>query len=175
MTNKKAKAGRKQGDFLMFIDDDLFDEPIKYVYAVRRPLDTPATKHKLGVVLSHSGCVCITESGKNILVEYMWGSKVHVRDCTTYEEGKNFVFMKLPFVHDTEKRQSPSEPVTVRQFAQTMADFMRGKSFATYTHNCHQARFVTMQKYGMESQNPDLFKRNVFFQGVVDYFRAKRV
>ena len=175
MKSKKTKAGRKQGDFLLFVDDDLLDKQIKYVYAVRRPLDTPGTRHKLGVVLSHSGCICITESGENILVEYMFGSRVHVHNCVSYEEGKNFVFQNLTFVHETETRQSPSEPVTIRQFAQTMADFMRGKSFATYTHNCHQARYVTMNKYGMKSKNPDSFRRNVFFQGLIDYFKARRV
>ena len=171
---KQARL-KKTKEFVQMLDDATFDEEIDFVYAVRRPIDTPATRHKLGIVLSHSGCICVTKSGAVVLVEYMWGSKVHVQLCDTYREGENFVFERLTFVHDTQKRQSPSTTVTVREFAQTMADFMRGKSFATYTHNCHQARYVTMKRYGMESKNPDMFRRNVFFQGLIDYFKAKRV
>lgn len=56
-----------------------------------------------------------------------------------------------------------------------LANCMAGKKFDTFTHNCHYARYYTMKKYGMQSMNPKKAKRNILFQGIIDYFtRSKK-
>lgn len=149
------------------------DKRIIYVFAVRRPISTPSTSDKIGKVLSHSGCICQITSGQYILIEYMWGGLVHISNCTSYKRSENFTYSGLPFIHDDPKEQSPNGDVTIREFSQRMADYMRGKDFATYTHNCHLARFWTMKKWGMKSLNPDNAKVNVYFQGLIDYFTKR--
>lgn len=161
-------------EFRSTIGSELMDAKVKYVFGVKRPLDTPCTDTKVGIVLSHAGIVCVTENGANILIEYMFGSKVYISNCTTYKMGENFVYKGLPFVHTTTALQSPNKPVTIREISRSMADIMRGRNFETYTHNCHEARYLTMKKYGMKSINPKAEGTNVFFQGLVDFFQKPK-
>lgn len=161
-------------DFRSTIGSDLMNQQVKYVFGVKRPLDTPCTDRKIGIVLSHAGIMCVTEQNQNVLIEYMFGSKVYISECTSYKMGEDFVYKGLPFVHTTTNVQGPNCPVTVREMAQSMADIMRGRSFETYTHNCHQARYLTMKKYGMKSINPRAEGVNVFFQGLLDFYQKPK-
>ncbi|KAH0792724.1 hypothetical protein GPJ56_003347 [Histomonas meleagridis] len=142
-------------------------------YAVRRPLFVPSTIDVIGQVLSHSALIAVTAQG-SFIIEYMFDSMVHVRRCDTYEKSKDFEFEGIAYVHDDPNPQYPSRPVTIKRLAASMANFMAGKKFDTFSHNCHMARYLTMKKYGMESINPWKNDRNIFFQGVVDFFKPHR-
>ena len=169
----KVHAAKVDPRFKLAVGPDIMESRVCYVFGVKRPLDTPCTYDKIGIVLSHAGIMCITEHNVNVLIEYMFGSKVYISNCTTYKRGQDFVFKGLPFVHTTTSLQSPNQPITVRDIAESMADLMSGKGFETYTHNCHQARYLTMKKYGMKSKNPRSEKLNVFFQGLADYYKKQ--
>lgn len=157
------------------VSDFEMESLILECYPVRRPLFIPSTKDKIGEVLSHSGVICVTAKG-TFLIEFMWDNIVYVKKVPNYEPGTDFDFEDLHFVHDSHTPEVPARPVTIRRFAISMANYMQGKKFDTFTHNCHMARYYTMKKYGMKSQNPKKAKRNIFFQGFVDFFgkSAKR-
>jgi hypothetical protein len=160
-------------EFRQLVGPDVMEQVISKVAAVRRPLDVPATIDKLGLVLSHSGCVLVTEAGAYVLIEYMWGGITYISLCSTYKPGeRTFVYRKMEFVHDDMRLFTPTSRVTVQEFAMAMATLMRGKPFAVCTHNCHHARYWTMKKFGMITKNPESEPRNQFFQGWVDYFHA---
>ena len=155
------------------INDEEMDQFILECYAVRRPLYVPSIVDTIGEVLSHSAVIVVCPQG-NYIVEYMNDSIVHIKKCDTYVKSENFQYEGLPFVHDDPKSQSPCRPVTIRRFSSSMANFMAGKQFDTFSHNCHIARYLTMKKYGMTSNNPRKAKRNIFFQGFMDFFHRKR-
>ncbi|KAK8840466.1 hypothetical protein M9Y10_030671 [Tritrichomonas musculus] len=138
-------------------------------YAVRRPLAIPSVKYTIGEVVSHSSIMCVTARG-NFLIEYTWDNSVFVRKVDNYLSGKDFDHDGFHYIHDSYEPQVPIRPVTIRRFANSMAKFMQGKPYDTFTHNCHQARYYTMKKYGMKSKNPKKAKRNIFFQGWFDFF-----
>jgi hypothetical protein len=160
-------------EFRQLVGPDVMDQVISEVAAVRRTLDTPATFDKLGLVLSHPGCVLITEAKAYVLIEYMWGGLTYISLCSTYLRGSpTFTYQKMIFVHDDVNPYVPTTRVTVREFAMTMASLMRGKPYAICTHNCHHARYWTMKKLGMIIKNPESEPLNMFFQGWVDYFKS---
>lgn len=142
---------------------------VLFCYAVRRPLAIPSVKFTIGEVVSHSGVICVTSRG-NFLVEYTWKNSVLVKKVENYQPGKDFDFERFHFIHDSYYPQIPIRLVTVRKFAYSMANFMKGKPYDTFTHNCHQARYYTMKKYRMKSKNPKKARRNIFFQGWFDFF-----
>lgn len=154
-------------------DFDL-DNLILECYAVRRPLYVPSMLEKYGEVLSHSAVMCITARGA-FIVEFMSDNIVYIKKVGFYVSSEDFDFEDFHFVHDSHETQVPVRPVTIKRFAVSMANFMAGKKFDTFTHNCHYARYYTMKKYGMQSMNPKKVKRNILFQGIVDYFtRSKK-
>jgi hypothetical protein len=156
------------------VGPEVMKQRIVSVVAVRRPLDVPSIRAKIGLTLSHSGCVATTEEGAYVLIEYMWGGLVYVSLCNSYTPGKKgFKFRHFPFLHDDVKQQEPNRRVTVGEFAEAMIEVMQGKGFAVLYHNCHHARYLTMKRYGMKSKNPDAYKTNSFFQGWKDFFKPK--
>ena len=122
-----------------------------------------------GEVLSHSAALCVTSQGA-FLVEFMWDNIVYVKKLDNYKSGQDFDFEGFHFIYDSYIIQVPQMPVTVKMFATTMAIFMAGKKFDVFTHNCHHARYYTMKRYGMQSKNPKKVKRNILYQGIVDFF-----
>ncbi|OHT14980.1 hypothetical protein TRFO_14647 [Tritrichomonas foetus] len=156
-----------------FITVNELEALIVECYAVRRNLLIPSTTEIIGDVLSHSGVVAVTHKG-DFLIEFMCDNIVYIKKVDTYKKGENFVFEDLQFIHDDCDPQIPSREVTVRRFATSMAYFMQGEKFDTFTHNCHMARYSTMRKYGMKSNNPRKSKVNIFFQGFIDYFSKSK-
>lgn len=156
------------------ISEEEMDLFILECFAVRRPLYIPSIVDTVGEVLSHSAVVAVCSQG-SYLIEYMNDSTVHVKRCPTYVRSGSFQFEGLTFVHDDPAPQQPNRPVTIRRFSVSMMNYMSGKTFDTFTHNCHIARFLTMKKYGMVSDNPRRAKRNIVFQGFMDFFHRKRV
>lgn len=150
---------------------DAMDSLVKSILPVRRPLDIPSTGAKLGKVLSHSGCLAYTEKGY-FLIEFMSQTQIFVTRCMSYKPGMtSFRSKKYVFSLDVMEPQEPTTPVTVREFAIKMKDFVAWKPFNTWTNNCHHARYDTMKFYGMNSENPDAGQVNLFYQGFVDFFR----
>lgn len=155
------------------ISNAVFSEEVISAFAVRRPLDCPSTDTKFGPVLSHSGVVVRTNS-HNILIEYMFCNSVYVGAINKLKiEDNQFNYRHYHFYLDS-KEQKPEKRVTVREFADTMANFMRVNPFDTFTHNCHEARYRTMKAFGMSSKNYKSGATNVLFQGVIDYFRPEK-
>lgn len=152
-----------------FINESELEYVILKCYAVKRPIAIPSIKNKVGKVLSHSGVICVTAKG-NFLIEYMYDSSVYIKRINNYSPGVDFDFENFHFIHDNTEPQIPDKIVTLKRFAISMANFMRGQKFETFTHNCHMARYFTMKKYGMKSDNPKKAKRNIFFQGWFDFF-----
>ncbi|OHT12215.1 hypothetical protein TRFO_18128 [Tritrichomonas foetus] len=155
------------------ISDRELDLLILECYPVRRPLLIPSTKNKIGEVLSHSGIMCVTAQG-SYLIEFMCDNIVYVKAVKGYHPGEDFDFDDFHFIHDDHTGQNPSRPVTLRRIAVSMAYYMEGKKFDTFTHNCHLARYLAMKKYGMTSRNPKKAKRNIFFQGFFDFFSGNK-
>lgn len=152
------------------VGSEVMNSQILEMYSVRRGLDFPASIDKVGVVLSHSGCIAKTSYGY-ILIEYMGTGQVFITPCNTYKPGENiFRFRKFHFVHDDLNPQVPSPDVTIIEFVNSMIEFMKGKPFNAATHSCHHARCWTMAKYGMVSEDPDAIKTNTVFQAFLDYF-----
>lgn len=151
------------------INENELEYVIIQCYAVKRPIAIPSIKHTIGKVLSHSGVICITEKDA-FLIEYMYDCCVYIKRVENYSPGVDFDFENFHYVHDDQKPQKPDRIVTLKRFAISMANFMKGKKFETFTHNCHMARYFTMKKYGMISDNPRKAKRNIFFQGWFDFF-----
>lgn len=137
--------------------------------AVRRPLYIPSMLEIYGEVLSHSAALCTTERG-SFLIEFMSDNIVYIKKVDGYISQKNFDFDGHHFIHDSIEIQKPQVIVTIKRFAISMANFMAGKKFDTFVHNCHHARYYTMKKYGMSSKNPKKIKRNILFQGIADFF-----
>ena len=166
--------GNNENKFLrLMVTPDVHNAEIINCVPVRRPLDVPSTIIKLGKVLSHSGCVCKTTRGY-VLIEYMSSNQVFVSKVYNYQNGMHeFNFKKYHFILDDDKPQEPKEKCTVRQFAEKMIEYTKNKQFDTFSHNCHHARYDTMNFYGMKSDNPDAGKFNLFYQGFVDYFTKK--
>lgn len=100
----------------------------------------------------------------------MYDNKVYVKKVENYNPSQDFDFEGNHFIHDTSEQQIPNKPVTVRRIAISMANFMNGKKYDSFTHNCHIARYFVMKKYGMKSDNPRKAKRNIFFQGFYYFF-----
>lgn len=155
------------------VETDKLNAEINGAVPVRRPLSIPSTRNKYGKVLSHSAIVVSTDRGY-VLVEYMWGSSTFVKDVPTYVEGKNFEFEDFIWIHDNDVMQKPNRRVTVQQLAERMSKFMIKHPFETFTHNCHIARFFTMQFYGMESDDPRKMQTNIFLQGIKDFFEFSK-
>ena len=124
--------------------------------------------------MSHSGVICVTARG-SFLIEYLYDSSVNIKRVDNYEPGKDFDFEGFHFIHENTEPEIPQTQVTIKRFAISMANFMKGKKFETFTHNCHMARYFTMKKYGMKSNNPRKAKRNIFFQGWVDFFGKGKI
>lgn len=143
---------------------------IIYTAAVRRPLALPSTGQMYGRVLCHCSVLARSTTGYYI-IEYMNDNYVHVTRINTYRPGQNFYFHNYLFIHDKPvEPQFPKLPVTVKEFSESMIEFMKQKTFDTFTHNCIQARFLTMRKFGMPSDDPKMANRCIFFQGFFDYF-----
>ena len=151
------------------LTDYEMDSLVLECYPVRRPLSIPSIKNKIGDVLSHSSVLCVTAAGSYI-IEYMYNNTVYIKKVDDYKPGQDFDFEGHHYVHDIYDQQVPERPVTVRRVAISMANFMKGKKYDTFTHNCHMARYFVMKKYGMKSDNPKKAKRNIFFQGFFDFF-----
>ncbi|OHT15426.1 hypothetical protein TRFO_42502 [Tritrichomonas foetus] len=156
------------------VSKEVMSRQIVSCVAVLRPLDCPSTSTKYGKVLSHSAVLIRTEK-EFVMVEYMNVCKVLINrvGCLKKDEdisGDNFIYRG--YLHKfISTVQHPKCPVTVREFAEKMVDIMKDRKFDTFTHNCHHARFLTMKHYGMRSEDPYNIKRNVLFQGIVDYFK----
>lgn len=157
-----------------FLSDSDLQNIILECHPVRRPLYVPSMLEKYGEVLSHSAVICITARG-TFLVEFMSDNSVYIKKVDYYVSSEDFDLEGFHFIHDTHASQVPERIVTVKRFAISMANYMAGKKFDTFTHNCHYARYYTMKKYGMQSMNPKKAKRNILFQGIIDYFtRSKK-
>lgn len=156
------------------VGPEIMGQSIKTVTAVRRPLDCPGTNTKFGFVLSHSGVMIRTTKHVNVLVEYMSENKVLVQKMPQIKIVDNrFNYRHYTFTIDSPE-QEPKENITVRDFAMQMIEYMKDKPFETFTHNCHQARFYTMRRFGMKSPQPSRGAGNLLFQGVIDYFRPEQ-
>ncbi|OHT03148.1 hypothetical protein TRFO_06812 [Tritrichomonas foetus] len=135
---------------------EMMSQKIDLVWPVRRALDIGAfdITHTYGKVLSHSAVAVSTKRG-SVLIEYMGDSHVYVYHARDFANGKP-IFMQrgFYFMLDIENGQVPNAEITVRDFANTMADYMKEKSFNTLNHNCHLARYLSMKFYGMESDDP---------------------
>lgn len=138
-------------------------------YPVRRPLDIPSLSNIYGDVLSHSAILCVSSNG-TFLVEFMSDNIVYVKRVNNYSAGEDFEFNGLQFIYDCSESQAPESEVTLYTLANTMANCMAGKKFDTLTHNCHIARYQTLKKYGMKSNNPNRVKKDVIHQGFIDLF-----
>lgn len=141
--------------------------------AVLRPLDVPSTNYKYGKVLSHSAVLCRTTK-EFVMVEYMNISKVLVNLVGSFKDkdgdlGETFFYHGFTF-HYISPPLQPKKRVTINEFATKMVEFMKDRTFDTFTHNCHHARYLTMKHFGMKTEDPYNIKRNVLFQGVADYF-----
>ncbi|KAK8837334.1 hypothetical protein M9Y10_036767 [Tritrichomonas musculus] len=157
-----------------FVNEQELEYLILECYAVRRPISIPSIKYTIGEVLSHSGVICVTAQ-ESFLIEYLYDCSVNIKRVQCYEPGKDFDFEDFHFIHDNTEPQVPDRPVTIKRFAISMANFMKGKKFETFSHNCHMARYFTMKKYGMKSNNPRKAKRIIFFQGWFDFFGKNTV
>lgn len=109
------------------------------------------------------------------MVEYMNVNLVLINKVGCFKDkkgdlGDSFLYHGFVFYY-VSTLQRPVKPVTIRQFATKMVNYMKDREFDTFTHNCHHARYLTMKHYGMISDDPYNIKRNVLFQGVVDYFK----
>lgn len=140
--------------------------------AVRRPLAIPGASQVYGQVLCHSGCVVTTTTG-HYVVEYMSDNYVHCNRCNKYKPRENFVFQGFLWIHDDLDPSFTDQDVSLEQFCLGMAAIMKGKSFDTFTHNCLQARYLTMKKFGMMSADPLNYKRCIFLQGWHDLYGQK--
>ena len=152
------------------VGKDVLVSKVFWAVPVRRPLDIPSTITKNGKVLSHSGIVLCSECGY-VLIEYMCTGQVYVQICNTFlPRKKHFNYRKFLFTTDITEPQIPNQPITVYDVAVSMIELMKGKEYNTFTHNCHMARYWTLRKYGMESENPYTNQTNILFQGFKDYF-----
>lgn len=140
--------------------------------AVRRPLSIPGASQTYGQVLSHSGCVIKTTTGY-YLVEYMADNFVHCNRCNKYKPLKDFIFQGFLWIHDDKEMSAPKQEVTLEQFCLEEIEIMKSKPYDTFTHNCFQARYLAMKKFGMKSSDPLNYKRCIFFQGWHDLFEKK--
>ena len=149
----------------------VLDHEILTASAVIRPLDVPSTNTKYGLVLSHSG-VMVQTKYEDVLIEYMNESAVYINLVATYKpDQEEFYYRYYKFRHNPKEVQKPKKKVTVGEFALKMAEFMKGKTFDTFTHNCHHARYLTMKFYGMKTSDPYANPHSVLFQGILDFFR----
>lgn len=155
------------------VGPEIMCQRVKTCTAVRRPLNCPGTNRKCGVVLSHSSVMIKTDKNVYVLVEYMCENRVLVQKMPQIhiKDGK-FNYRSYSFTIDSAE-QEPKQSITVRDFAFQMIDYMKDRPFETFTHNCHQARFKTMRKFGMKSPQPARGNANTLFQGVIDYFRPE--
>lgn len=142
-------------------------------YPVRRPLDIPSMINIYGDVLSHSAILCVSARA-TFLIEFMSDNIVYIKKIDYYVAGEDFDFNGLRYVHDNYESQVPEKAVTLIKLAATMANYMAGKKFDTFSHNCHIARYKTMKKYGMKSINPNKVKKNILHQGIIDFFFRPR-
>ncbi|OHS95998.1 hypothetical protein TRFO_37838 [Tritrichomonas foetus] len=154
------------------VSSEEFSSKIISSVAVRRPLAIPAASKVYGNVLCHSGCVVKTTTGYYV-VKYMFDNFVHVNRCNKYIPGKNFTFQGFLWIHDDPNSSYTKKKVTLRQFANGMVQLMKGHNFNTFTHNCLQARYLTMKKFGMTSVDPLNDKRCIFLQGWFDFYSKK--
>lgn len=145
---------------------------IIYCVAVRRPLAIPSTLTIYGRVLCHAGLVAKTEAGYYV-IEYMNDNFVHVTRLNKYEVGQNFTFQGFTWVHDDPEPSFATTNVILEEFCTSMATIMSERKFNTFTHNCLNARYLTMKKYGMKSQDPMNWKRVIFLQGWFDFFQSE--
>ncbi|OHT11821.1 hypothetical protein TRFO_18612 [Tritrichomonas foetus] len=153
------------------VGPEIMNKKIITVTPVIRPLDIASTHNKLGRVLSHSG-VLLKTNREYLMVEYMSENKVLVNKVGSLKKDKDtFLYHTYNWCRDKYPPQKPKDDITVKEFAEKMADFMKNKNFDTFCHNCHHARYLTMKHYGMKTDDPFNNKRNVLFQGFVDYFR----
>lgn len=153
----------------------VLEHEILYASAVVRPLDVPSTNTKYGLVLSHSG-VMVRTAHEDVLVEYMNESAVYINLVATYRpDQEEFVYRYYRFRQNPNEVQRPKRRVTVGEFAVRMAEFMKGKTFDTFTHNCHHARYLTMKYYGMRTTDPYASRHSVFAQGIADFFKRYSV
>jgi hypothetical protein len=164
-------ALNSETNFRQAVGPEVMEQSVVSVVAVVRPLDTPATFDKLGAFMAHSACILTTTEGAFVNIEYMWGGMIYISLCPTYKPGSMyFDYRHFHFKHIDVNPQTPNSPVTVREFANSMNQLMWHKPFAVLTHNCHNAVYLTMRKYGMKTRNPEANERNMFFQGFVDYY-----
>lgn len=155
------------------VGPEVLNRKILFVAAVLRPLNVPSTSWKYGKVLSHSACLCQTKR-EFVLIQYMNASLVYldlVGSINPNLKEKTFTFKGFHF-HFMTHFQQPKKIITIKEYAMKMFDFMKDHSYNVFTHNCHHARYLIMNYYGMESENPYTIKKNVLFQGVADYFHV---
>ncbi|OHS94111.1 hypothetical protein TRFO_11392 [Tritrichomonas foetus] len=137
--------------------------------AVRRPLAIPGAAKCYGEALCHSACVVRTTTGYYV-VEYMSDNFVHCNRCPKYVPQKNFKFQGFLWIHDDLDPSYTQKNFTLERFCLGMVDIMKGQPFNTFTHNCLQARYLTMKKFGMKSADPLNYKRCIFYQGWFDFY-----
>ena len=155
------------------VGPEIMDQTIEEMWPVRRSLNIGPIIHKYGKIISHSAVVATTRKGP-VLIEYMGDSHVYVFLCRDFRPGAP-VFMQRGFYFqpDVLEGQEPNESVTIKEFAEKMCDFMKGKPFNTFNHNCHYARYYTMRFYGMKSDNPKTNENgdNIVEMAFSDVFR----
>ncbi|KAH0792599.1 hypothetical protein GPJ56_003433 [Histomonas meleagridis] len=153
------------------VSKEVMNHEIVSAISVVRPLDCPCTNTKYGKVLSHSGVIVRTKY-EDLLIEYMNESAVYINLVGKYDpNAKSFQFRYYTFRQNPEEVQKPKRKVTVSEFAEKMADFMKGHTFDTFSHNCHHARYLTMKYYGMKTEDPYSNSHSVLYQGILDYFK----
>ena len=138
-------------------------------YGVIRPLCIPSSDTKYGEVLSHSAILASTVDG-DFIIEYMHDNKVYVRRCFSHDASMpEFHSNGFNFKHDFATPQKPNSLVTVGEMAETMRNHMKNGVFNTFYHNCHIAKRLTLESYGVSTKS---LHRNPFFQGFVDFFSS---
>lgn len=153
------------------LEEEELNRQIIECYPVRRPLNIPSIIKNYGKVLSHSAILaCSQEDDGTYLIDYMDDDYVHVRKVKNCKKGEEFVFENLKYIYDDRKPQRPNKNVSLKRLATLMMKYMKNEKFSTWSHNCHEARYMVMKRYGMESEDPYQNDINIFFQGFVDYF-----
>ena len=153
------------------IDEQELNRKIVQCYPVRRPLNIPSVVRNYGKVLSHSAILaCSEEDDGTYLIDYMSDDFVYIRKVKNCKKGEEFMFEDLKYIYDDKKPQTPNKEVTLQRLGALMVHYMKNEHFSTFSHNCHEARYKVMKKYGMESEDPYQNEINIFFQGFRDYF-----
>lgn len=103
----------------------------------------------------------------------MHTNMIYVTAAPKYSSEKpSFRQRKYIYFLHSQAEQIPNKVITINDFLQSMIDFISIGTFNTMTHNCHHARYFAMAAYGMQSDNPDHGKLNIFLHGMHEFFRT---